>query len=200
MSDIQNYPSNSNKSKAKHETPAAIVSGRKRKQTLGDKMAEAFLSEDTKTVKEYAIWDVLVPAIKNGIADLIIGGVQMMLFGSPNTGRATGRSRDTRSHVNYGSYYVSNATRSNERVRNGSYSYPLVEVDSMNDVTDIIDSMNELIVKYGEASVQDLLALADIPSNFNDSNWGWTDARDFHYRRNGRSYILDFAAPVHLDD
>jgi len=209
MNDLESkYPANSNKSiaeqmdKPKKEI-VPVAQGSIHKDTLGDKMAKTLFSENTNTVKNYLRDEVFIPAIKNFINDSIINGVQMLLFGSARGGG--GRSYynpNSGSRTNYSSYYVSNSSsgsRSAERVRNGDYSYPLVEVSSRGEADDIIARMGDLIREYGSASVSDLLAFTNLTPRFSDERWGWTDARDLSWSRKGMNYIMDFAPPVRLD-
>lgn len=210
MSDnYENYPSNSNKSKRKaaeeKKEIVPVAKGTVHKKTLGDKVADAVFSEDAKTVKDYAIWDVIVPTIKNGIADLIIGGVQMMLFGDTGGRRSSGGSYSSRrngGHENYSGYYTttsSDRSKRQERVRNGRYSYPIPELPDRASAEKVLDGMAETIEDYGEASVADLLEMCDMQSTFVDHNWGWRDARDITCRRTPRGYIIDCAEPIYLD-
>lgn len=178
-----------------------IVQGKIKEKTFADKAADAFLSEDTKTVKNYILWDILVPGLKNAFADMVIGGIEMALFGSTR-GRKSSRRGDT--HVSYSSYYDTDRDTSprSRMARNGrgdKYDFSDIELDSRGDAEEVIASMEELVKKYGAASVSDLCSLVGVNYKYTDNKWGWTDIRDFSYRRSGRCYVLDFAAPIYLD-
>ena len=177
-----------------------IVSGRVKERTLAEKAGSYFLSEDTRTVKNYILWDVLLPAIKNGLADVIIGGVEMALFGSARGRRSSGGS----SHVNYSSYSRNDRRDgSSRRVVNADrasrYEFNNIILDSRGDAEEVIATMEDLVKEYGEATVADLNSLVGITGKFVDNKWGWTDSRDFHVTRSGRGYILDFEPPIYLD-
>lgn len=180
-----------------------VAHGRIKEKGLGEKAAEAFLSEDTRTVKNYILWDVLIPGIKNAVADVIIGGIEMALFGSTRGGRSKS-SRGGGSYVSYSSYYDSDRSGgSRNRVdRSGNsanYDFSSIILDSRGEAEEVLSSMEELVKKYGAASVADLCSLVGVGSKFTDNRWGWTDCRDFSYRRAGRGYVLDFAKPIYLD-
>ena len=177
-----------------------IVSGKIREKSLAEKAGDVFLSEDTRTVKNYILWDVLIPAIKNGLADVVIGGIEMALFGSTRGRRSSGGS----SHVNYTSYSRGdNRDNYGRRVvntdRNSRYEFSNVYLDSRRDAEEVISAMEDLVRDYGEATVADLNSLVGITGKFIDNKWGWTDCRDFHVSRSGRGYVLDFNAPIYLD-
>ena len=62
----------------------------KKKKTFGRKLADIFISEDVGDVKSYLIYDVLVPAVKENIADAINGAIGMIFFGEVSR-RMSGR-------------------------------------------------------------------------------------------------------------
>lgn len=180
-----------------------IVKGRVKEKGLGEKAAEAFLSEDTRTVKNYILWDVLIPGLKNALADMVIGGIEMALFGSTR-GSRNKSNRGGGSYVSYQSFYDSDrnsGSRSRVDRGNGStnYDFSNILLDSRGDAEEVLSSMEELVKKYGAASVADLCSLVGVSSRFTDNKWGWTDCRAFSYRRAGRGYILDFDRPEYLD-
>ena len=178
-----------------------IVSGKIKEKSLAEKAGDVFLSEDTRTVKNYILWDVLIPAVKNSIADVIIGGIEMALFGNTRGRRS---SSGGNSRVNYTSYSRGdNRDLSSRRVvntdRSSRYEFNNVYLDSRRDAEEVIASMEDLIRDYGEATVADLNSLVGITGKFIDNKWGWTDCRDFHVSRSGRGYVLDFNPPIFLD-
>ena len=180
-----------------------VAHGRIKEKGLGEKAAEAFLSEDTRNVKNYILWDVLIPGIKNAVADVVIGGIEMMLFGSTRGRKGSSGSRGG-SYVSYSSYYDSDrSVGGRSRVDRGgsssNYDFSNILLDSRGEAEEVISSMEELVKRYGEASVADLCQLVGVTSKFTDNRWGWTDCRDFSYKRSGRGYILDFARPIYLD-
>ena len=71
-----------------------------KKKSEATKFVETFISEDVHKVKEYIWLDVLVPAVKKAISDIIKNGIDMLLYGS------TGRSRDSiAGKISYSGYY-----------------------------------------------------------------------------------------------
>lgn len=181
-----------------------IVSGKVKEKTVLDKAGDVFLSEDTRTVKNYILWDVLIPAIKNSIADVIIGGIEMALFGSSRGRRSSSARSGGGTYVSYDNYYRSDSrSLSNNRMdrsnRPDRYDFSSILLERRSDAEEVIIAMEELVKKYGEANVSDLNSLVGVSSRHTDNKWGWTDVRDFNYRRSGRGYVLDFAPPVFLD-
>ena len=91
------YQSNSHKSKAERAEIAKaaeekkvkkVVSGKvKTKKNDGRKLASMFISEDAADVKSYVIMDVLIPAIKKAISDIVTDGIDMILYGGKGGNR-----------------------------------------------------------------------------------------------------------------
>ena len=97
---MEDYPSNSHKKKT---PPKAIEEAKKvervvegevirRKKPLGKRFAELFIGGDAKSVGSYVMFEVLLPAVKDTLADAMSQGVERMLFGEArSTSRRTGR-------------------------------------------------------------------------------------------------------------
>ena len=174
-----------------------VVRGKIHEKGLGEKMAESFFSEDTKTVGDYILWDVIIPGLKNAVIDVM----EMALFGSSRSRK--NRTSGGRTSVSYSSYYDSDSRSFGPRNvgrpnRSSVYNFSDIELSSRGDAEEVITSMEELVNRYGVASVADLCSLVGVSSQFTDNNFGWTDIRDFSYRRKGGVYILDFANPISL--
>lgn len=178
-----------------------VASGQIREKNVGDKIADAFFSEDTRTVKNYILWDVFIPGIKNAIADMIIGGLEMAFFGSTKGRR---RNSGGESRVSYQSYYRDGGNSySSDRVdrhyRSSRDGYNDIFIKTREEVEDARISMEELIAKYGEASVADLYSITGLSSTPQDNKWGWRDVRDIHFVRSRGGYVTDFNPPIYLD-
>ena len=63
------------------------------------KLTDIFISEDVSNVKNYILLDVIVPAVKKAIYDLVVGTLDMSLYG----GRGGGK-RPTADKVSYRDY------------------------------------------------------------------------------------------------
>ena len=103
---MEEYKSNSHKSKEQESRKVEekrvekVVKGstRTKKKSELSKIKDTFISEDAANVKSYIIGDVLIPAAKKAISDIVSNGIDMILYGgkSPN--------RDRRGSSNYISY------------------------------------------------------------------------------------------------
>lgn len=181
------YKSNSNKSKkeelALEEQPRVqkVVTGKvlTKKKSGFAKFADEFISEDAKNIKNYVFGEVLVPAIKKAISDIVTDGIDMILYGG--SGRSGRRS--TADKVSYRNYY-------DDRGRNGraasrltpgygnSYSYDDIILNSRSEAEDVLARMDELMETYGLVRVADLKDLVGITGNYTDNKYGWTNIQN----------------------
>lgn len=95
MAEIKSLEENN----APREKREKLITGEaKTRKRLGD----VFIAEDVQTVKNHIFMDVVVPAIKTVIVDIVTNGIQMMLWGDTiNRGKAPGTK------YNYGNCYSS---------------------------------------------------------------------------------------------
>lgn len=136
------------------------------------KLADTFISEDAAKVKSYVIGDVLIPAIKKAISDIVTNGIDMILYGE------TGHSkRPSSSRISYSKYYDD---RRDDRCSSTSslrsrYDYDDVIFETRDEAKEVLERMDELIDLYGVASIADFYDLAGITGNYTDNKYGWTN-------------------------
>ena len=109
---MSDYKPNSHKAKAEEAATQKEVEKRAEKVVKGTvktkkkngvgKLTDIFISEDAANVKSYVFMDVLVPAIKKAVCDIVVDGINMILFGDTGRGKRSGGSANT---VSYSSYY-----------------------------------------------------------------------------------------------
>ena len=205
MAEIREFPGNSNKEKQqkaeqeeKNLKPVVSKPAVKRKKSIGRKFKEAFIGDESESdsIVDYILYDVLVPAFKDTLSDMVKGALDMALYGEhkPNT-RNISRDRG-RSYVSYGSY--SNSTSRNDRTSNrGRRSATLklnnddIVLNSRLEAEQVIDRLCDLCDRYGCATLADLYSLVGIDSDPTDNNWGWTDMHMANTSRVRDGYILN---------
>lgn len=170
-----------------------IVSGEAKvhKKTGITKLGDVFVAEDIQTVKTRMFLDVLVPSIKDVIANMVISGVQMILFGD-----AGNRNRAPGGRYNYGGYYSSlNQPQKPQKV-DYSYGYNDPVVTSRGDAERILQEMVEIIGEYGKASIADLYDLCGITGRPTDMNYGWFEMSGARSVRIPDGYLIQMPRPV----
>lgn len=167
-----------------------VVSGNARLKKKGElsKLKDTFISEDAANIKSYVVLDVLIPAIKKAVSDIVTNGIDMILYGSDGSKRRSGSNR-----ITYTSYYDKRDRDrdrgTSERTRVG-YNYDDVLLETRGEAEDVLTRMDELIDTYGQVSVADLYDLVGISGNYTDNNYGWTNIRNAEPVRVRDGYIL----------
>lgn len=167
------------------------------------KLADIFISEDISNVKEYIFMDVLVPAIKKAIFDIVTNGIDMFLYGS--TGKS--KSNSSGSKVSYRNYYdqknnhggVSYRSSENNRFSNG-FDYDELEFDDRGDAEMVIQQMRGAIEKYGIATITDLYDLVDLTAPYTSQKYGWTKLHGAEVIRYHGKYRLKLPKAEPMDD
>ena len=115
-------PSNSKTVKAGKDKPprkertkrvdAVVESGsvKQKKKSFGKKIQEDFLGDDTRSVGSYIFMDVLIPALKDLIYDMITGSAEMSLFGTSGGRRRSSKS-SSKGRTSYEGYYQKEGPR-----------------------------------------------------------------------------------------
>ena len=186
---MEEFKPNSNKSKELTPVPEKkvekIVKGtvKSKKKNGIDKLKDNFISEDAANIKTYVVMDVLIPAVKKAICDIVKNGVDMILYGE--SGRSNRRPSE---YVSYDRRYLD---RGDPRfykadIARIGYSYDDIILETRGEAEDVLARMDELIELYGMVSVADLYDLVGITGNYTDNKYGWTNIRN--------------AEPVHVRD
>ena len=159
------------------------------------KLTDTFVSEDIQNVKSYVLMDVLVPAVKKAISDIVTNGIDMLLYGE------TGRTKKSNaSTVSYRSYYDNRRDDrySSSRTRTG-YSYDDVILETRGEAEDVLTRMDELIDTYGSVSVADMYDLVGMSCNYTDNKYGWTNLRNAEPVRVRDGYLLKMPKATPID-
>ena len=138
------------------------------------KLTDVFISEDAANVKSYIVMDVLVPAVKKAISDIVRDGIDMILYGE-----SKGRSSSSSSYVSYRDYSRRDEDRFRDRDRDRrGYNHDDIVLESRGEAEEVITRMDELIETYGVVSVADLYDLVGKTCEYTDNKYGWTNIRN----------------------
>lgn len=178
-----------------------VVTGvvKTKKKSKFSQAMDNFISEDAKNVKSYVFGEVLIPAIKKAISDIVTDGIDIILYGE-----ARGRNkRSTADRVSYRSYYDDRGGRNrmNERqaIMAGSYSYDDIILSTRGEAEDVLSRMDELIETYGLVRVADLYDLVGITGNYTDNKYGWMNIRNAEIIRVRDGYMIKMPRAVPID-
>ena len=205
MSEInnENFPSNSHVSKGElyngnEKKVEKVISGSvvQKKKTLGQRMMRTFLEDESKNVWSYLLYDVLIPAAKATISDMVSGGVEMMLFGTAKGRRIN--NNQNKSYVSYSSYYSKPNPTPKPSYGRARLNFDDIILETRGEAEEVLSHLIELVENYGVASVADLYELVGITGSFTDNKYGWTNLSTASVSRVRDGYLLNLpnASPI----
>lgn len=215
---IINYGGNSRKNlpqESKLETdnkteknlePIEGISAKARKKPLGSKIAETFTGDDVSSVSDYVIFDVVVPAFKNLLFDVVSEGSRRMLFGATGGGRSIasttrgGHTPYNRIAAKGAGVIASDAPRSISRTARATHDFRELVFETRGEAEVILERLREALAEYDNVTVADMYELAQITAGFTDHNWGWvgTDLNQARVKPVSAGYLLDMPVPREL--
>lgn len=206
--DGSKFESNSHKSKQQknEDVPEKniekVISGtaKTKKKSGLTKFTDVFVAEDIASVKNYIITDVLVPAVKTAISDIVRNGIDMLLYGEASSPRKSGGMSSKVSYRNYSQYSSrdSRDTRASGKTAT-SYSYDDVVIDSRGEAEEVLARMDELLGTYGIVSVADFYDLVGITGNYTDNKYGWCNLNNAQVMRVREGYMIKLPKAMPLD-
>ena len=159
-----------------------------RKKSGVSKLKDTFISEDVSNVKSYILMDVLIPAAKKAISDIVRDGIDMILYGDTHRGH----SSSSASYVSYRSY--SDRDRRDNRYESSRsrtiYEPDDIILESRVEAEEVLERMNELLDNYGIVSVADLYDLVGKSCDYTANRYGWTNIRNAEPVRVRDGYLL----------
>lgn len=185
------------KKEAEERRPQKIITSEvtTKEKSATKKFAEKFFEDEVSNVKTYILWDVIIPAIKNVISDIVENSVDMMLYGRTRNRSQRGPSAGNTTMVGGLSGYTGYGTFSSRQTgisQRNRDNYDLDEFvfQSRADAEMVLDTLKEIVSKYKAASVADLCDLIGRSSQYTDVKYGWTDLRGADVQRVREGYVL----------
>lgn len=190
---------------------APVVKGKviKQKKSMWRRFKESIIGDDTRSVGDYMIHDVLIPAFKSTLSDMVGGGIEMLLFGErrgrPNTVRDRGRT-----YVSYGNYYR-DRDRDRDRDRHDNnyksiskksrvrHEFDDIVFETRAEAEDVLAHLVDLTIEYDRASVMDFYELSGIEFYETDDGYGWTNLRDAYTDAIRNGFIICLPPPRPLN-
>jgi hypothetical protein len=206
-----NFPSNSNNRIRSESVPIAdtkikvekitVGAVKRQKRSFAKKAADTFLSEDVANVKGYVLHDILIPAAKALLSDVVNGGLNMILFGDNNRGRLSTRREvaGRTSRTNYNSLSDDRYSRDRDRtpareisrVARSRHDFDEIILETRGEAENVLSRLADLIAEYDQATVADLYDMVDISSDFPDNKHGWTSIKGSRATRVRNGWLLD---------
>lgn len=200
------FPPNSEASKRVEEKNIQQVTKgevHRKKKSLRRRFSESFVAGDAKSAVGFAVMDILLPAARDMVIDVIEGGVEKLFRGDtyrrrgtmPPQSGPTGYVQYNRFSGPMGASRTSSPERAMSRQARARHDFDEIVLGSRTEAEEVIDRLFDLVSRYETASVADLYELVGLASSHTDHKWGWTDIRGAGVTRSRDGYLLDLPEP-----
>ena len=222
MPSPEDYPSSAIGSGDEKELPERRTRSKVRhKKSIWKSVGDRFINEDAEYVGSSILEDILIPALRDLINDILHGAVDMTFGGGNYRGGSYGRRGRGRSHISYDRMYDDRRyssrrsrrddddyedRRSRRRLPDCSeFIFDPRDFDRPSDAKcaaeDLLDDMADRIEEYGQVDVAWFLDQVgeDIEGRWNAEDWGWTNLSGVRVRGSNRSgWYIDLPRPKEL--
>ena len=123
------YPSNSIKKKEKNVVKVIEGDVKTRKLPLRTKLAHTFIADDVDDVKSYIFMEVLIPAVKNTISEMVTKAIDLIFWGDAGSKKIKG------TYVSYNSY---SSGKSNRAVAKKSADFRDIIFDTRSEAEEVL--------------------------------------------------------------
>ena len=202
---MDEFPSNSqnrnlrNPQGGKREKPDKVASGRRVKKTGANKIKDVIFGDDSRNVLSYLLNDILIPAAKNMLFDMIRDGAEMRIFGEVRNQRSRWRERGA-SYVSYDQIGRDRDRRDNRYSQRRTTGKPDdILLDTRDEAEEVLSRMYDLFETYGTVSLADYYDLVGVTSEFTDNKWGWDSLMGSRILRVNNGYIVDLPRMISLN-
>ncbi len=203
--------------------PRADVNPRVRKENFIQRTTKSIFGADPDGVVSYVLWDVLIPAAKETVQDMVTQGIEMFLFPGSGRGRRSKRSNNRGSSgvVSYGNMYrnerythkgnppwerssskerpsISNRARASRSSRS---RLDAVVFGTVSEAQQVLGIMSEILEKYGEVTVADFYDIAGLENHAQatDNAWGWYNLENTSISRSRDGFEISFPKSQQLE-
>ena len=201
MSDI-NYKPNSHRFREEQngekKRPEKVVKGAVKTKKRNDirKITDVFISEDINNVKSYVLMEVLVPAIKKAVSDIVTNGIDMILYGE--TGHSSKKKAGS-GYVSYRDYSERRSVGARDVRSRDSFDYDDLIFESRGDAELVLRQMYEILDMYGVVTVGDLFDMAHVTAPYTAEKYGWMSLSHADVKRTVDGYVIKLPRAMPID-
>lgn len=190
-----------------------VVDGnvKRRKKPLGARFMETFFEgANLHDVIAYVARDILVPAAKEMVSDALRETIDRTIFGESRSGRRSGvgtRPSGIGGFVSYNRIGATSPRREESRTisrrARAMHNFEEIILTTRGEADEVLEGMYQLFDRYKEVSVAELYQLVDVPGDYTDEEWGWTEKGNGLrgarvHRLSANEYLLDLPQPEQL--
>ena len=171
----------------------------KKKKSLGQKISETFVEEDGRSVGEYILFDVVIPAVKDLFGNVVKNAIDMMLYGEVTANRTGFQNARNRQTVNYVNYYGGGPRQRPQNRPRQTSSLDNFVFASRSDAEEVLFQMNDTIDRYGIVSVSDFYQMIGQIGEYTDNKFGWDNLSTARIRHVNGGFVIDLPPVICID-
>ena len=200
---MDNYPNNSNKAKngSKPKDVKPVITG-KTELKKSNKLMKVLLSDNIADIKSNLVSDVLIPIIIRTVSDIGHNALDVVLGGQGNRRgvRSNVERYSWREPISYENRYR-NGDRRYRETEERSYDYSNIMYYSRNDANEVLKGLDDLVCRYGIATVLDLYDLSNRGNETrpSDSKYGWDNLRSARVERVGSKWTISLPKAMEIE-
>ena len=184
-----------------------VVQGevKRQKPPAAKRLRESLGLEETRTVGDYLVWEVLIPAAKEMVADLVKRGIDVFLYGGASPKKPSSRTGG-KPYVSYEGYYSSknyvprDYKQERSRYYKKSFDFREFVFEDRRDAEMVLNELCETIDVYGFAKVSDFYSLVgETERDFTDHGYGWDALGSASVERVRDGWVVDMPRPIPLN-
>jgi hypothetical protein len=210
--DANEFPGNSKRVTAEPARTEKIVervishTAVTQKKSLGRRLRNMLIGDNSTSVLQYVVIEVVVPQVKELISEMLQQGLERTLYGESRSAHRRPGSRPASSHTPY-NRYSDRSSRPLSRPTRDDRPIGSVQPRSIDDIRlatrveadTVIHHMYDLLDEYGMVCVGDVMTLVGLTSSPIDQKWGWDDLTTAKIRRVNGGYVLELPPTIPLD-
>lgn len=176
------------------------------KKSRGKKLLESFVYTDKEAIKDWIIWECLVPGIQDFGYDLL----RMIFFHNYTDDRRGGRSsrRDYRGISNRGRSSMSRSSLRREDTSrrweedDDAVDYRNIILRDRRSAENLVDEIQDRIERTGSVSLSEFMEMIGEAehSKYTDSKYGWTRTNQVGIQKVNGGWLIDIAEAKYIGD
>lgn len=208
---MQEFPTNSHNAPVtpeRQEKVQQVTSGAtvRRKRGVARQFKETFVQGDIRTAVSSVALEILVPSVKELVFEMFETGMRALIFGDDAKRRPSSVNSGYANlgHVAYNrmatpAVGAPSAERVLSRRARARHDFGEIIIHSRDDANEVIDTMFDIVSRYGQVSIAALYEMVGVQSAMTDMKWGWTNLQGSKAVRNRQNeYQLQLPEPVEL--
>lgn len=202
------YPSNSysrdtDSEPTEEKQIRQVAQGKAHKQGLLQRLGRYLIEDTIENAKEKAFSEIVAPGIKTLIFDTGVEILSVILFKESSAGGYRPRSGGPAKRgdrTSYRDYYDRKDKGHRRDTRDIPFDPDDIIVDTRAEAHMVLDELDHIIHKYGQASVADFYDIVGVTSDWTDNRYGWTDIRNASIRPVREGFMLVMPRTHVLED